>query len=98
MYGNEVLAAYGRLWTADFSTNKSTIYWSDLLIGHDWSGGTSGNIDISKVWPDGYDEIVALAAHNGFSLFLVSTASLRIREQRLLPPCPCRYRSGCWLC
>ena len=63
-YGNEVLAAFGRLWTADFSTDKSTIYWSDLLIGHDWSGGTSGNIDISKVWPDGYDEIVALAAHN----------------------------------
>jgi hypothetical protein len=65
MYGNEVLAAYGRLWTADFTTNKSTIYWSDLLIGHDWSGGTSGSIDVSKVWPDGYDEIVALAAHNG---------------------------------
>lgn len=65
MYGNEVLAAYGRLWTADFGNDKSTVYWSDLLIGHDWSGGTSGSIDISKVWPDGYDEIVALAAHNG---------------------------------
>jgi len=65
MYGNEVLAAYGRLWTADFGADKSTIYWSDLLIGHDWSGGTSGSIDISKVWPDGHDEIVALAAHNG---------------------------------
>jgi len=65
MYGNEVIAAYGRLWTADFSGDKSTIYWSDLLIGHDWSGGTSGSIDVSKVWPDGYDEIVALAAHNG---------------------------------
>ena len=64
MYGNEVLAAYGRLWTADFATDKSTVYWSDLLIGHDWSGGTSGSIDIAKVWPDGYDEIVALAAHN----------------------------------
>jgi len=64
MYGNEVLAAYGRLWTADFSADKSTVYWSDLLIGHDWSGGTSGSIDVSKVWPDGYDEIVALAAHN----------------------------------
>lgn len=63
-YGNEVLAAYGRLWTADFSTDKSTIYWSDLLIGHDWTGGTSGSINISKVWPDGFDEIVALAAHN----------------------------------
>lgn len=65
MYGHEVLAAYGRLWTADFSTNKSTIYWSDLLDGVAWSGGSSGNIDVSKVWPDGYDEIVALAAHNG---------------------------------
>ncbi len=65
MYGHEVLAAYGRLWTADFTTNKSTIYWSDLLDGSAWSGGSSGNIDVSKVWPDGYDEIVALAAHNG---------------------------------
>ena len=65
IYGHEVLAAYGRLWTADFSTNKSTIYWSDLLDGTAWSGGSSGNIDVSKVWPDGYDEIVALAAHNG---------------------------------
>ena len=64
MYGNEVLAAYGRLWTADVNNDKSTVYWSDLLIGHDWSGGTSGSINLSKVWPDGYDEIVALAAHN----------------------------------
>ena len=64
IYGNEVLAAYGRLWVADFGNNKSTVYWSDLLIGHNWSGGTSGSIDISKVWPDGHDEIVALAAHN----------------------------------
>jgi len=64
MYGNEVLAAYGRLWTADFNTDKSTIYWSDLLIGHAWSGGSSGSIDITTVWPNGRDEIVALAAHN----------------------------------
>ena len=64
IYGNEVLAAYGRLWTADFAADKSTVYWSDLLAGHIWTGGTSGSIDISKVWPDGYDEIVALSAHN----------------------------------
>ena len=64
-YGNEVISAYGRLWTADTTNDKSTVYWSDLLIGNDWSGGTSGSINISKVWPDGYDEIVALAAHNG---------------------------------
>jgi len=67
-YGNEVLAAYGRLWTADFSTDKSTVYWSDLLQGHVWTGGSSGSIDITKVWPDGYDEIVALAAHNNLLL------------------------------
>lgn len=66
MYGNEVLAAYGRLWTADFTDDKSTIYWSDLLIGNRWTGGSSGSINIDKVWPDGYDEIVALAAFNSF--------------------------------
>ena len=75
MYGNEVLAAYGRLWTADFATNKSIIYWSDLLIGYDWSGGTSGSIDISKVWPDGFDEIVALSAHNNLLIIFGNTVS-----------------------
>ena len=64
IFGNEVLAAYGRLWTADFTDDKSTIYWSDLLAGYKWNGGSSGSIDIAKVWPDGYDEIVALSAHN----------------------------------
>lgn len=64
--GNEAIAAYGRLWVADFAADKSTIYWSDLLNGRAWTGGSTGSIDLSKVWPSGYDEIVALAAHNGF--------------------------------
>lgn len=64
--GNECLAAFGRLWVADTTTNKSIIYWCDLLNGAAWSGGSSGSIDITKVWPTGYDTIVALAAHNGF--------------------------------
>ena len=63
---HECLAAYGRLWCADFSTDKQTVQWSDLLNGTAWSGGTSGQINLSKVWPDGHDEIVALSAHNGF--------------------------------
>lgn len=67
-HANEVLAAYGRLWAADFENDKSTVYWSRLLIGHDWGGTGSGSIDISDVWPDGYDEIVALAAHNNHLL------------------------------
>ena len=64
--GHECLAAFGRLWVADFDGDKSTIYWSDLLNGSGWSGGSTGSIDITKVWPTGYDTIVALAAHNGF--------------------------------
>jgi hypothetical protein len=79
MYGNEVLAAYGRLWTADFALDKSTVYWSDLLIGYDWSGGTSGSINISKVWPDGFDEIVALAAHNNL-LIIFGKRSIVVYE------------------
>ena len=62
-FGHEVIAAYGRLWTA--KKNDSKLYWSDLLVGHNWDGGTSGSLDLTKVWPDGYDEIVGLAAHNG---------------------------------
>lgn len=61
---NEVLAAFGRLFIVDNATDSQTIYWSDLLVGNDFSGGSSGNIDVTKVWPDGYDEVVALAAHN----------------------------------
>lgn len=63
---NEVLAAFGRLWIADITNNKHTIYWSDTLNGNDWNGGATGAIDLTSVWPTGHDEIVALAAHNGF--------------------------------
>ena len=65
-YGNEVLAAYGRLWVADITGNKHTVYWSDTLNGHHWTGGTTGSLDVTTVWPTGFDEITALAAHNGF--------------------------------
>jgi len=65
-YGNEVLAAYGRLWVADILNNKHTIYWSDTLNGHAWTGGAIGSIDLTTVWPTGHDEIVALATHNNF--------------------------------
>ena len=61
---NEVLPAFGRLWIANNGADSQTIYWSDLLIGTDFTGGSSGSIDVSQAWPDGSDEIVALAAHN----------------------------------
>lgn len=62
---NTVLSAYGRLWVADTSTNKTTVYWSDLLDGTNWNSGTSGSLDLSSVLVNGNDEIVALGAHAG---------------------------------
>jgi len=63
---NCVIAAYGRTWTANNSTTKSTIQFSDLLAGHVLTTGTAGTLDVSQVWPNGSDEITALAAHNGY--------------------------------
>tara|TARA_S200002703_G_scaffold95463_2_gene82515 strand:+ start:1168 stop:2688 length:1521 start_codon:yes stop_codon:yes gene_type:complete len=65
-FANEVLSAYGRLFAANTTSNKTLVYWSDLLDGTAWTGGSSGSLDITKVWPSGSDEIIALAAHNGF--------------------------------
>lgn len=60
---NCVSAAYGRIWAADVSGNKYTVYWSDLLQGWDWSTGTAGSLDITEVWPI-HDEITAITHHN----------------------------------
>ena len=63
---NEALAAFGKLWVTDIVGNKHTIYWSDTLNGHAWTGGASGSLNLTTVWPTGHDEVVALAAHNNF--------------------------------
>lgn len=63
---NCAISAFGRIWSANNSTNKSLIQFSDLLAGHVLSTGTAGSLDVSQIWPNGADEIVALAAHNGF--------------------------------
>jgi hypothetical protein len=63
--GNVVVSAAGRLWVANTSTEATVIYWSDLLTGMKWNTGSSGYVDVSKVWPDGSDTIVAMASHNG---------------------------------
>jgi hypothetical protein len=75
--GNEGIAAYGRLWVANLPSDKSTVYWSDLLLGSKWNTGSAGSINVSEYWPTGYDEIVALAAHNGF-LYIFGRNSILI--------------------
>jgi len=64
--GNEVLAAYGRLWVADIVGDKKTVHFSGLLSGHNWNSDGAGTLNLLDVLPNGDDEIVALAAHNGF--------------------------------
>jgi len=64
--GNIVLSAYGRLWIADTTSEKAVVYWSDILAGHKWSGGSTGSLDVTSVWPNGADNVTGLASHNGF--------------------------------
>jgi len=63
---NIAISAFGRLWVANTSSEKVTVTFSDLIAGHVWSGGTSGSLDVSRVWPNGADEVMGLAAHNDF--------------------------------
>jgi len=63
---NCVISAYGRTWSANTSVDKNTIQFSDLLSGHVLNTGTSGTLNVAQIWPNGADEVIALAAHNGF--------------------------------
>ena len=63
--GDIVISAFGRLWVANTASVKSTVYFSDLLSGHVWSTGTSGSLNVDRVWANGADEITGLATHNG---------------------------------
>ena len=60
------LSAYGRIWMARTNVNKTTVYWSDTLIGTSFNTGTAGAIDLENVFTNGTDEITHLAAFNGF--------------------------------
>jgi len=64
--GNIVISAFGRLWVADTTADNVTITFSDLLAGHNWTAGTSGSLDVSRVWANGADQIMGLGAHNNF--------------------------------
>ena len=61
--GDDVLAAWGRLWVLDASIN--TLYYSDLLINN-FTGGSSGSFDLAKYWPNGMDAAIAIAEWNDY--------------------------------
>jgi len=76
---NAALSAFGRLWVANTSGDSTVVYWSDLLTGMKWDTGSSGFIDVSKVWADGTDTITALASHNNF-LIIFGTRQILIYQ------------------
>ena len=55
-----LLSAFGRLWAAVDA--DSTIFYSALLDGTDWTGTSTGSIDTSNVWTQGYDIIQGIHA------------------------------------
>jgi hypothetical protein len=73
---NAVCSGFGRLFTGGSNLDPSTVYWSDLLLGTSWSGGSSGSIDLQNFWPTGYDLITGLAVHNGFLIVFGQTSIL----------------------
>lgn len=56
--GNAALAAWGRLWISD--SDKTTLKISASLDETHWSTGAA-SLDTLEIWPDGIDEITALA-------------------------------------
>ena len=81
---NVAISAYGRIWAANTAANNTTVSFSDLLSGHVWSTGTSGTLDVSRVWSNGADEITGLAAHNGF-LFIFGKRQILIYANATTP-------------
>ena len=62
---NAVLSAYGRIWVSNIAGDTQTVYFSDLLRGTDFTSGSAGYLNLQEVFPNA-DNVVALAAHNGF--------------------------------
>ena len=81
---NIAISAFGRLWVANSTTDKTTITFSDLLSGHVWTGGTSGSLNVNQIWPNGADEVQALAAHNGF-LFVFGKRQILVYQGATTP-------------
>lgn len=58
-------AAFGRVWVAGLTENRTTVFYSQLLMPAEFTGSGSGLLDISAV-VGGNDEIVAISSHNSY--------------------------------
>lgn len=60
-----VLAAFGRVWVAGLTDNKTTVYHSRLLDGAHFTGTGAGLLDVGAMVGQN-DDVVALAQHNKY--------------------------------
>jgi hypothetical protein len=94
---NTALSAFGRIWVGNIAGDTQTVYFSDLLRGTDFTTGSAGYLNLQEVFPNA-DNIVALAAHNGFLVIFgrnniaiysnpIDTGALKLED--------CIYNIGC---
>ena len=57
------VGSFGRLWVSGISEANDVVYYSDTLIGHQFSTGAAGYVDMKTVW--GGDQVVALESFMG---------------------------------
>jgi len=83
---NCALAAYGRFWVARSDNNKTTIWWSTDIADvssfptfNTGAGSTAGSINLNAKLPNNSDEIVGLAAHNGFIIVFLRNNIIILR-------------------
>ncbi len=82
---NCILAAYGRFWVARSDNNKTTLYWSTDIADANFpsfdggSGSTAGSMNLNAKLPNNSDEIVGLAAHNGFIIVFLRNNIIILR-------------------
>lgn len=58
-------SAFGRMWVAGVTGAKSTVYYSKLLDGTQFTATGAGLLDIATVVGDN-DEIIGISSHNSF--------------------------------
>ena len=78
-----IVSGLGHLWVASSSTKKTVVEWSVITTNSGlggaatpWTGAGSGSIDIEEYWPNGSDNITALAVHNNFLVIFGSKSIL----------------------
>lgn len=63
--GHACLAAFGHIFACKSDTDRTVLFFSNLLDEAAWGVGTAGALDMKSIWVNGIDEITALAEFQG---------------------------------